>query len=130
MPCSARKASKKAAPRKDAIRNAVEKTVLKGEVARLRTQVRRKRYNDELRASVAQTIEMAVTDEMLTIAQGTAEYNAQAFNSLSAFWAQMENYVWFRWWHWGPLLVLAVSYWLLALSGQQPAASDQLLRVG
>jgi two-component system cell cycle response regulator len=32
--------------------------------ARLRTQVRRKRYNDELRASVAQTIEMAVTDPL------------------------------------------------------------------
>jgi two-component system cell cycle response regulator len=31
-------------------------------IARLRTQVKRKRYNDELRASVAQTIEMAVTD--------------------------------------------------------------------
>lgn len=30
--------------------------------ARLRTQVRRKRYNEELRSSVAQTIEMAVTD--------------------------------------------------------------------
>ena len=31
-------------------------------IARLRTQVRRKRYNDELRTSVTQTIEMAVTD--------------------------------------------------------------------
>src|SRR5262245_18069595 len=31
-------------------------------IARLRTQVRRKRYNDRLRASVAETIEMAVTD--------------------------------------------------------------------
>jgi two-component system cell cycle response regulator len=30
--------------------------------ARIRTQVRRKRYNDHLRASVTQTIEMAVTD--------------------------------------------------------------------
>lgn len=30
--------------------------------ARLRTQVRRKRYNDHLRTSVTQTIEMAVTD--------------------------------------------------------------------
>lgn len=30
--------------------------------ARLRTQVRRKRYNDQLRASVTETIEMAVTD--------------------------------------------------------------------
>jgi len=30
--------------------------------ARLRTQVRRKRYNDHLRSSVTQTIEMAVTD--------------------------------------------------------------------
>ncbi|TIM66541.1 MAG: PleD family two-component system response regulator, partial [Mesorhizobium sp.] len=32
--------------------------------ARLRTQVRRKRYNDQLRASVTQTIEMAVTDPL------------------------------------------------------------------
>ncbi|MCB1383036.1 MAG: PleD family two-component system response regulator [Notoacmeibacter sp.] len=32
--------------------------------ARLATQVRRKRYNDSLRASVAQTIEMAVTDPL------------------------------------------------------------------
>lgn len=31
-------------------------------IARLATQVKRKRYNDHLRASVAQTIEMAVTD--------------------------------------------------------------------
>jgi len=31
-------------------------------IARLRTQVTRKRYNDHLRASVTQTIEMAVTD--------------------------------------------------------------------
>lgn len=31
-------------------------------IARLRTQVRRKRYNDQLRSSVAETIEMAVTD--------------------------------------------------------------------
>ncbi len=30
--------------------------------ARLRTQIKRKRYNDHLRASVTQTIEMAVTD--------------------------------------------------------------------
>jgi two-component system cell cycle response regulator len=33
-------------------------------IARMRTQVRRKRYNDELRASVTQTIEMAVTDPL------------------------------------------------------------------
>lgn len=31
-------------------------------MARLRTQIKRKRYNDHLRASVTQTIEMAVTD--------------------------------------------------------------------
>ena len=31
-------------------------------IARLRTQIRRKHYNDHLRASVTQTIEMAVTD--------------------------------------------------------------------
>ncbi len=33
-------------------------------IARLSTQVRRKRYNDRLRASLAQTIEMAVTDSL------------------------------------------------------------------
>ncbi len=33
-------------------------------VARLRTQIRRKRYNDHLRQSVTQTIEMAVTDPL------------------------------------------------------------------
>jgi len=33
-------------------------------IARLRTQVRRKRYNDHLRLSVTQTIEMAVTDPL------------------------------------------------------------------
>ena len=33
-------------------------------IARLRTQVRRSRYNDRLRASVTQTIEMAVTDAL------------------------------------------------------------------
>jgi two-component system cell cycle response regulator len=32
--------------------------------ARLRTQVRRKRYNEQLRASVTETIEMAVTDSL------------------------------------------------------------------
>ncbi len=32
--------------------------------ARLRTQIKRKRYNDHLRASVTQTIEMAVTDPL------------------------------------------------------------------
>src|SRR5690606_22770827 len=32
--------------------------------ARLRTQVRRKRYNDQLRLSVTRTIEMAVTDPL------------------------------------------------------------------
>ncbi|MET3790239.1 PleD family two-component system response regulator [Aquamicrobium terrae] len=32
--------------------------------ARLRTQIRRKRYNDQLRASVTQSLEMAVTDAL------------------------------------------------------------------
>lgn len=62
-----------------------------------------------------------ILGEMLTVAQGTAEYNAQAFTSLETFWAQMENYVWFRWWHWGPLLVLALSYWLLAVVSKRKA---------
>lgn len=33
-------------------------------VARVRTQVKRKRYNDQLRASVARTVEMAITDPL------------------------------------------------------------------
>jgi len=33
-------------------------------IARLRTQIRRKRYNDSLRSSVAQTVEMAITDPL------------------------------------------------------------------
>ncbi len=33
-------------------------------IARLRTQIRRKRYNDSLRTSVATTVEMAVTDPL------------------------------------------------------------------
>lgn len=33
-------------------------------IARLRTQIRRKRYNDRLRSSVARTVEMAVTDPL------------------------------------------------------------------
>ncbi|MGB6117531.1 MAG: PleD family two-component system response regulator [Mesorhizobium sp.] len=33
-------------------------------IARLRTQIRRKRYNEELRAGVAQTLEMAVMDPL------------------------------------------------------------------
>lgn len=43
--------------------------------ARLRTQVRRKRYNDHLRRSVAQTIEMAVTDPL------TGLYNRRYLDS-------------------------------------------------
>ena len=44
-------------------------------VARLATQVKRKRYNDQLRASVAQTIEMAVTDGL------TGLHNRRYFDS-------------------------------------------------
>lgn len=33
-------------------------------IARVRTQIRRKRYNDELRANVTQSIELAVTDSL------------------------------------------------------------------
>ena len=68
-----------------------------------------------------------ILGEMLTIAQGTAEYNAQAFSSLQAFWGQMENYVWFRWWHWGPLIILAVSYWLLAIGSKQKAFDNRYI---
>ncbi|WP_265518474.1 PleD family two-component system response regulator [Nitratireductor luteus] len=45
----------------DYILTPVEKQEL---IARLRTQIRRKRYNDGLRSSVAETVEMAVTDPL------------------------------------------------------------------
>ncbi len=51
--------------------------------------------------------------EMLVVAQGTSQYNAQAAVSFQTFIAQMENYVRFRWWHWGVLLMLA-ALWFVA----------------
>jgi 4-amino-4-deoxy-L-arabinose transferase-like glycosyltransferase len=50
--------------------------------------------------------------EMLIVAQGTAQYNAQAAVSLQAFINQMANYIRFRWWHWGVLLILAVLWFV------------------
>jgi 4-amino-4-deoxy-L-arabinose transferase-like glycosyltransferase len=50
--------------------------------------------------------------EMMVVAQGTSHYNAQAAVSLQTFISQMENYVRFRWWHWGVLLVLAVLWFV------------------
>ncbi|WP_274424183.1 PleD family two-component system response regulator [Chelativorans sp. YIM 93263] len=44
-------------------------------LARLRTQVRRKRYNDSLRSSVARTVEMAITDPL------TGLYNRRYLDS-------------------------------------------------
>ncbi|MBK9124598.1 MAG: glycosyltransferase family 39 protein [Chloroflexi bacterium] len=69
-----------------------------------------------------------IFDEMLIVASGTSQYNAQAFSSLSAFWDQMGNYVAFRWWHWGPLLVLASTLPLtLLLPRRQPARMTTLI---
>lgn len=66
--------------------------------------------------------------EMLIVASGTSQYNAQAFSSLAAFWDQMGNYVAFRWWHWGPLLVLASTLPLtLRLHQRQPARLTTLV---
>lgn len=50
--------------------------------------------------------------EMLVVAQGTAQYNAQSAVSLQTFVAQMANYLVFRWWQWGVLLILA-GLWLV-----------------
>lgn len=44
-------------------------------IARLRTQIRRKSYNDSLRSSVARTVEMAITDPL------TGLYNRRYFDS-------------------------------------------------
>jgi 4-amino-4-deoxy-L-arabinose transferase-like glycosyltransferase len=51
--------------------------------------------------------------EILVVAQGTARYNAQSAVSLPVFIDQMANYVRFRWWHWGVLVILA-ALWVVA----------------
>lgn len=53
-----------------------------------------------------------IWQEMLYVAQGTAQYNAQSAGSFSDFVTQMGHYVAFRWQHWGVLLILA-ALWLL-----------------
>lgn len=52
--------------------------------------------------------------EMLVIAQGTASYTAQGY---ATFFADMGHYLRFRWWHWGPLLILAALWWPLRWRG-------------
>jgi hypothetical protein len=51
--------------------------------------------------------------EMLVVAQGTSQYNAQSAVSLQTFAEQMANYLVFRWWQWGVLLILA-GLWLIS----------------
>lgn len=63
-----------------------------------------------------------ILNEMLIVAQGTSQYNMDALRSLSAFWEQMDSYVEYRWWHWGPLLVLALSSVVLAVVARKPVA--------
>lgn len=56
-------------------------------------------------------VSTGIWEEMLIVAQGTAQYNAQASNSFGAFLTQIGSYLLFRWWHWGVLLLLA-GVWL------------------
>jgi hypothetical protein len=62
---------------------------------------------------------VGVVQEMIYVAQGTARYNAQGLGSLQAFVDQMDNYVWFRWQHWGALLVLAGLWPVLRVYSSQ-----------
>lgn len=68
-----------------------------------------------------------ILDEMLVVAQGTSQYNMDALQSLSAFWAQMENYVYYRWWHWGPLLILAALNVIPAVRRKTPGFPSALV---
>lgn len=65
-------------------------------------------------------VSVGMAQEMLIVAQGTSQYNAQAFGSVQAFIDQMSNYVRFRWWHWGVLLLLALSWPLTARLSRMP----------
>ncbi len=58
---------------------------------------------------------LGMVDEMLIVAQGTAAYNAQGYD-FATFIASMHNYLLFRWWHWGPLLLLAALWPLLSIA--------------
>lgn len=51
-----------------------------------------------------------VLDEMFAVFRGTSQYNAQAATGLADFLTQMRGYLQFRWWHWGPLLVLVATW--------------------
>lgn len=51
-----------------------------------------------------------MVDEMFIVAEGTAAYNAQGYD-FGAFIGNMGNYLYFRWLHWGFLLV-CVALWL------------------
>ncbi|MCU0499340.1 MAG: glycosyltransferase family 39 protein [Anaerolineae bacterium] len=65
-------------------------------------------------------LQTGVLEEILIVAQGTAQYNAQALTSLEAFVTQMSSYVLYRWQHWGIVIVLSaiglvVIVWTQAL---------------
>lgn len=59
-------------------------------------------------------MQTGIWQEMLIVAEGTAQYNAQASGSLSDFIAQMSHYLRFRWEHWGILLILAAAWLFVA----------------
>ena len=66
-----------------------------------------------------------MVQEMLIVAEGTAAYNAQGYQ-FERFLSSMGNYLWFRWQHWGVMLIL-VALWLPSrfLTRTQHAASLQ-----
>lgn len=79
-------------------------------------------------------------EEMLIIAEGTAAYSALGYDP-AEFWAAMQNYLYFRWRHWGALFItiaigtiLGVVRWFSLPVHQpishQPSAKTGLFRVG
>jgi 4-amino-4-deoxy-L-arabinose transferase-like glycosyltransferase len=59
--------------------------------------------------ALAYFVHTGIWHEMLIVAQGTAGYNAQSFESVGAFVGQMLHYLAFRWAHWGVLLMLCAA---------------------
>jgi 4-amino-4-deoxy-L-arabinose transferase-like glycosyltransferase len=75
---------------------------------------------------LAWAVQAGLWGEMLIIAQGTAEYNAQSFESVGALAAQLWHYFGFRWAHWGVLMACAA---LLLVNRPRPWRLVRLMGV-
>lgn len=67
---------------------------------------------------LAYFVSTGVWDEMLIVARGTAQYNAQSYTGLDTFIGQIWHYFLFRLQHWGVVIALAAFWPFAAWRGQ------------